>query len=51
MELKRIAAISVLVGGLVVSVAVGFWDWRAGLGVAGALLVAGGIASLRSPDG
>jgi hypothetical protein len=51
MELKRIAAAAVVAGAVGVSIAVGFVDWRMGLGLFCMLLMAGGLASLRSSDG
>jgi hypothetical protein len=47
MELKQVAALVVIVGGIVLSLAVGFWDWRAGVACAGVLLIAGGLTSFK----
>lgn len=51
MDLKRAEAFSVLLGGVFLSVAAGFVDWRAGLAVFGGFLIVVGGLSLRSGNG
>lgn len=49
--MTRLAAGLVVAGGVLLAVAVSFVDWRAGVATAGVLLMAGGLSSLRSPNG
>ena len=51
MELTKLAGFATIIGGILLSVGVGFYDWRAGLIVFGLLVAAAGIQSLRSPSG
>jgi hypothetical protein len=51
MDLTKLAAGLSVLGGVLLSVGVGFYDWRAGLIVAGLLLTVAGISSLRSQSG
>jgi hypothetical protein len=51
MGITRIAAVATVVGGVIMSVAVGLWNLYAGLFLLGLLLTFAGVQSLRSTNG
>lgn len=46
-DVKKLAGILVVAGVIVLSLAVGFYDWRAGAGLFGACLIAAGTWTLK----